>query len=70
MLGGRGRDSRSRLQELHEVPSEQGKREEKDSKPKGLAGTLQDRLGTLDSLSKINMTKLRICLALHFRRRN
>lgn len=43
---------------------------EKDSKAKGVAGTLQDRLRKLESLSRINMTKLRICLALHFRRRN
>lgn len=70
MHGGRGRDSRSPLQELCDVPSEQGKREEKDPKPKGVAGTLQDRLGKLERLSKLNMTKLRICLALHFGRRN
>lgn len=51
-----------------EVPSEQG--EEKVSKPKGIEGTLQDRLGKLERLSKINTTKLRICLVLHFRRKN
>lgn len=37
-------------------------REEKASKPKGMAGTQQDKLGKLERLSKTNMAKLRMCL--------
>lgn len=57
-----GKEQQSLLQELCEVPCEQGKREEKASKPKGMAGTQQDKLGKLERLSKINMAKLRMCL--------
>ena len=52
------------------VRSRLNREREKVSKPKGMAGTLQDRLGKLERLSKINTTKLRTSLVLHFRRRN
>lgn len=58
----RGRDSRSPLQELCDVPSEQGKKEEKDFKCKAGDGTLQDRSGKLERLSKINMNLLSTAL--------
>lgn len=47
-----GRNSKSLLQEFREVLSKQWKREV--CKPKGMAGTLQDRWGKLERLAKIN----------------
>lgn len=69
MHGGRERDSRSRLQEPCEVPSEWGKREEKDSAQGGgrhSAGHIRQTGETVQNQHE----KRRICLALHLGRRN
>lgn len=50
------------LQKLHKVLCGQGKREEKASKPKGMAGIQEDKFGKLERVSKINKAKLRMCL--------
>lgn len=66
---GKGQQSQL-LQELHKVLCEQGMREEKASKPKGMAGTQRDKLGKPKRLSKINIGKTKNVFSMYFRRRN